>query len=60
MKTKTILDNMRRFDDFKKSIEYLISLKSFRPKYPRMETDNSIYSDVNGTQAAFLIVAVSH
>lgn len=60
MKTKTSLDYMRRFDDFKKSREYLFSLKSFRPNYPRMETDNSIFSDVNGTQAAFLIVAVSH
>ena len=60
MKTKTILDYMRRFDDFLKSREYLISLKSSRPNYPRMETDNTIFSDVNGTQAAFPIVAVSH
>lgn len=60
MKTKTILDYMRRFHDFRKSREYLISLKPFRPNYPLMETDDSIFSDVNGTQAAFLIVAVSH
>lgn len=52
---------MRKFHDIeKKTREFLISLKPFRPNHPRMETDNSIFSDVNGTQAAFLLVAVSY